>query len=245
MRVIVHQRVAGLKVIQVPGSQRVGGGRNGNALMEIIREAERKLAHHPAVCQVVELGDGISVVVGFTDAACASPEGVAGGRAVERNRRGRVGHIPNLEGQVNPFDVVFRTSGWVKADISLGVGGQDAADVVNPLEVGLGGGHGRADCTILHNGGIGRRAALQVLLSLWHDQSLLHLTQRAGRIGIHLDGSQRSERLTDADLGGFDHLDIRLRGGRLAFVWGGAGRTGGTKRTDEQGQQGDETGETP
>ena len=70
--------------------------------------------------------------------------------AVIGNRGCRVGHIPDLEGQVDPLDVVFLASGRVETDIALGVRRKNAADVVDAFKVGIGGRHGIADRTVLH-----------------------------------------------------------------------------------------------
>src|SRR5258706_1268634 len=175
----------------MPSAGRVVAGRNGDALVEIIGEAQRELAHHPAVGQVVKLGDRIAVIMSCAYGSGSCPGRIAGGRAIQGNRGYRIGDVPNLEGQVHPLDVVFLASGRVVTYIALCVGRQNAADVVNAVKTSLGRGHWRTPTgqTRLQNRGISA-AAGQGILSFWEQQARLQFAYSTGSFRVNDNGSQ-------------------------------------------------------
>ena len=101
---IIAQRGATVVVeegIAIPGADRVGAGRNGDAFH--VRRGAGEPGEHPAVRHGIIKGHGVTVVAGLTWAAKACEEGVIVGRAVYRGS----GLGENLEAGIDNLHIVI------------------------------------------------------------------------------------------------------------------------------------------
>ena len=90
--------------VGVPGAQRVGRLRDGNAL-EVGRRADGELRQEPAVGEGVVENEGVAVVV----RRAAPPEAREQGVPIQRAEELRSALVPDREHRVDPLDVVVGT----------------------------------------------------------------------------------------------------------------------------------------
>ena len=124
--IIIHIPVRHLEAVAIPGSQRVSGCRNSDALVKgAAGHVEGELAEDPTVGEGIEQCYGVAVIVGLAQPARPLPEGVIGGRRGDRKRVGGVRDIPEAERHVDGLEVILLARGGIVADIPIGVRRED------------------------------------------------------------------------------------------------------------------------
>ncbi len=121
-----------IDVVAMPGSGRITGCRNGDALVEPLAAVIKgKLADQPAVGPLVVKDNGIPVVQGFTDPAKAAPDGIERQGA----EKACTCLVEYLEMEVDGLDVM------VRPDIAAGVGRGNAGNIMDAGKIDQGIGH--------------------------------------------------------------------------------------------------------